>query len=58
MEDLDQIAQSSLTRVPNSFDADVGSGDSRLERARYKYVRYNIISKLLSCVERSHDLGD
>lgn len=30
---------------PNSFDADEGSGDSRLERARYKYVRYNIISK-------------
>lgn len=36
---------------PNSFDADVGSGDSRLERARYKYVRYNIISESLPCME-------
>lgn len=30
---------------PNNFEAYTGSGDSRLERARYKYVRYNIISK-------------
>ena len=30
---------------PNSFDTDAGSSDPPLLRARYKYVRYNIISK-------------